>query len=226
MKQFEIDGDLDRSWIVTLMAEGLDTYSILKNYEVTEDIISDCTDLFDKEVLLQGFNFSEKFIKQSLENEYFDEEDLQKLSMTSYSTLSSQFLQDFKEKLNWTKIIIYLSTQTNSFSKYLEIINDNNLWSLISANDLPIEFVREHKDKLDWQLLSMTKCFSDEEKQEFSDLIVETKRELTDEELESFGSFNVMTDYQKDYSVDDIADLIDKYMSENNKDFYINIDNK
>jgi len=226
MKQFEIDGDLDRSWIVTLMAEGLDTYSILKNYEVTEDIISDCTDLFDKEVLLQGFNFSEKFIKQSLENEYFDEEDLQKLSMTSYSTLSSQFLQDFKEKLNWTKIIIYLSTQTNSFSKYLEIINDNNLWSLISANDLPIEFVREHKDKLDWQLLSMTKCFSDEEKQEFSDLIVETKRELTDEELESFGSFNVMIDYQKDYSVDDIADLIDKYMSENNKDFYINIDNK
>lgn len=225
MKQFEIKGDLDRSWIVTLMAEGLDTYQILKNYDITEDTIEQCPDLFEKEVLLQGFNFSEKFIRQSLENEYFSQEDLQKLSMTSYSTLSNEFIQDYKEKLNWTKIIIYLSTQTNSFSKYLEIINENNLWSLISANELPTEFIREHKDKLDWSLLSMVKCFTDEEKQEFSEFIVETKRELTEEELKSFGGINPVTDYEKNYSVDEIADLIDKYMSENNKDFYINIDN-
>lgn len=224
MEKFQIEGEIDREWIITLMAEGFDTYQILKNYKITEKIIEESKDLLDKEVLLRGFDFSEDFIRNSLQDKFFCLEDLKNLTMTTYSSISEEFIQEFKEDINWQKIIIYLATQTNSFNKYLEIISENNLWSLISANDLPTDFIREHKDKLDWTLLSMTKCFSDEEKVEFSEFIVETKRELTDEELESFSTFDVVNDYERDFSVDEIADLIDKYMSENNKDFYINID--
>ncbi len=223
MEKIQIDGDLDRSWIITLMAEGLDTYEIIKNYEISEESLLDSLDLLDKEVLLQGLNLSEKFIRRAIEIEYLDMIDLQNLSMLTYAELSDSFISDYKEHLNWTKIIIYLSTQTNHFSKYLDVIEEKNLWSLISANDLPVFFIREHKEKLDWSLLSMTKCFTEEEKEEFSDLIVETKRELTDEELKSFGGFNVNLDYEKDFSVDEIADLIDKYMSDNNANFTVNL---
>lgn len=225
MNKIQIDGDLDRSWIITLMSEGLDTYQILRNYELTEETIMDSADLLDKEVLLQGFDFSEDFIKRSLECDYFTSEDLHSLSMNTYSKLSDDFIQEYKEILNWQKIIIYLSTQTNSFSKYLDIIRENNLWSLISANDLPIDFIRQHKEQLDWQLLSLVKCFTEEEKEEFGNYIVITKGELTDEQSQSFGSFNVIPDLNKDYSVDEIADLIDKYMSESNSNFTISIRN-
>ena len=72
----------------------------------------------------------------------------------------------------------------------------------------------------------MTKCFTEGEKLEFSDFIINTKGELSEEQLKSFGSINFVPEFEKQFSVDEIADLIDKYMSENNKDFYINIDKK
>lgn len=224
MNKIQIDGELDRTWIITLMSEGLDTYQILRNYDVTEQTIMDSADLLDKDVLLQGFDFSEDFIRKSIEIDYFTSEDLYSLSMKTYSKLSDDFIQEYKETLNWQKIIIYLTTQTDSFSKYLDIIRENNLWSLISANDLPIEFIRQNKNDLDWQLLSLVKCFTEEEKEEFGNYIVITKGELTDEQSESFKGFSIVPDFEKTYSVDEIADLIDKYMSENNNDFYINIE--
>jgi hypothetical protein len=221
MQKIEIDGDLDRSWVISLLAEGYDTYQILKNYQITEELISDCADLFDKEILLQGFNFSENFIRTSLENQYFTVSDIKNLNMKSYALLSSNFIQEYSDLLNWNRILVYLSTQTNSFINYISIIEEKNLWSLISANDLPIDFIKQYKEKLDWNLLSMIKCFTEEEKQEFSDYIIETKKDIVNEELNTFSQ---ISDLEKDYSVDEISDLIEKYMSDNNKYFYLNIE--
>jgi hypothetical protein len=69
-------------------------------------------------------------------------------------------------------MILYISTQSDTFDDYIKIIENNNLWSLISANDLPIDFIRDYKDKLDWKLLSIVKNFSDNEKLEFIDYII------------------------------------------------------
>jgi hypothetical protein len=220
MQKIEIDGDLDRSWVISLLAEGYDTYQILKNYQITEELISDCTDLFDKEVLMQGFTFSEYFIRRALDSGYFSDIDLKNLNMNTYSFLTSNFIEDFSHLLNWNRFIVYLTTKTNNFTNYISIIEEKQLWGLISANDLPIDFIRQYKEKLDWNLLSMIKCFTDEEKQEFSDYIVENKKDIINEEF----IISEIQDLEKDYSVDEIADLIEKYMSDNNKSFYINIE--
>jgi hypothetical protein len=220
MQKIEIDGDLDRSWVISLLAEGYDTYQILKNYQITEELISDCTDLFNKEVLMQGFTFSEYFIRRALDSGYFSDIDLKNLNMNTYSFLTSNFIEDFSHLLNWNRFIVYLTTKTNNFTNYISIIEEKQLWSLISANDLPIDFIRQYKEKLDWNLLSMIKCFTDEEKQEFSDYIVENKKDIINEEF----IISEIQDFEKDYSVDEIADLIEKYMSDNNKSFYINIE--
>ena len=220
MQKIEIDGDLDRSWVISLLAEGYDTYQILKNYQITEELISDCTDLFDKEVLMQGFTFSEYFIRRALDSGYFSDMDLKNLNMNTYSFLTSNFIEDFSHLLNWNRFIVYLTTKTNNFTNYISIIEEKQLWGLISANDLPIDFIRQYKEKLDWNLLSMIKCFTDEEKQEFSDYIVENKKDMINEEF----IISEIQDLEIDYSVDEIADLIEKYMSDNNKSFYINIE--
>lgn len=202
--------ELDRLWIASLLAEGYNTYDIVKDYSLTEDVILDSFDLLDKEVLIQGLNFSEDFLEKAIDCEYFTIKDLENLSMTTYSNLSKNFLEKHKEDLNWTKLLIWVSTQTDSFADYVEIIQENNLWDLISANDLPIDFIRQYKDKLNWNFVSVIKEFSDEERLEFTDYLVETKRELTDEELENFGSITpYFSQSTNELSVDDISELID-----------------
>ena len=41
-------------------------------------------------------------------------------------------------------MIIYLSACDKDVSIYADIIEKNNLWKVISANDLPIDFIRKH----------------------------------------------------------------------------------
>jgi hypothetical protein len=209
MEKIEINGELDRMWIISLMAEGFDTYEIVKNYNLSEELILDSTDLLDKEVLIQGLNFSEDFLDKAINCEYFSKEDLNNLSMTTYSNLSKNFLQKYKEELNWAKLLLYVSTQTDSFGEYVEIIEENNLWELISANNLPIDFIRDYKEKLNWDFLSVIKEFTDEEKLEFADYIVETKRETPDDDLNEFKS--IIPNFREELSVDDISELIEKF---------------
>jgi hypothetical protein len=172
MEKIEIEGKLDRSWVIELLSSGYETYDIVRNYELSEDTILECTDLLDKEVLIQGLNFSEDFVTKSIEMEYLNIEDIVELSMTTYSNLSDEFITKYKENINWDRMILYISTQSDSFDNHTKVIEDKNLWSVISANDLSIDFIRQWKDKLDWSYLSMVKCFTDEEIEEFSDYII------------------------------------------------------
>jgi hypothetical protein len=172
MNKIEIEGKLDRGWVIELMANGYTTYDIATNYELTEDTILESTDFLDKEVLIQGLNFSEEFITKAIDIEYFTIDDIYELSMTTYSNLSDEFIKKYKENINWDRMILYISTQSDSFEDHTKVIEDKNLWSVISANDLSIDFIRQWKDKLDWSYLSMVKCFTDEEKEEFTDYIL------------------------------------------------------
>ena len=172
MNKIEIEGKIDRAWIIELLANGYETYDIAINYELSEATILECTELLDKKVLIQGLNFSEEFVTKALELEYLDIEDISELSMTTYSNLSEEFINKYRENINWDRMIIYLSTQSDSFDSHTKVISDKNLWSVISANDLEIDFIRTWKDKLDWSYLSLVKSFTDDEKIEFSNYIV------------------------------------------------------
>ena len=122
MNKIEIEGKLDRSWIVELMANGYNTYDIATNYELTEDTILECFDLLDKNILLQGLNFSEEFITKAIEIEYLDINDIYELSMTTYSNLSDDFISTYKENINWDRMILYISTQSDSFDNHTKVI--------------------------------------------------------------------------------------------------------
>lgn len=211
MNKIEIEGKLDRSWIVELMANGYNTYDIATNYELTEDTILECFDLLDKNILLQGLNFSEEFITKAIEIEYLDINDIYELSMTTYSNLSDDFISTYKENINWDRMILYISTQSDSFDNHTKVIEDKNLWSVISANDLSIDFIRQWKNKLDWSYLSMVKCFTDEEKLEFVDYILTPVQQELPGDLIDTDSFKV-TDKMSEEELENLIEEISKHV--------------
>jgi len=214
MNKIEIDGKLDRSWVVELMASGYTTYDIAVNYSLTEDVILECFDLLDKEVLIQGLNFSEDFINKAIENQHFTSDDIKELSMTTYSNLSDEFISKYKESINWDRMILYISTQSNSFDKHTNVIEDKDLWSVISANDLSIDFIRQWKDKLDWSYLSMVKDFTDDEKKEFEDYILTpVQKELPGELIntDDLKFSDKMSEEELEELINEISKHVGKY---------------
>ena len=211
MNKIEIEGKLDRSWIVELMANGYNTYDIATNYELTEDTILECSDILDKNILLQGLNFSEEFITKAIEIEYLDINDIYELGMTTYSNLSDDFISTYKENINWDRMILYISTQSDSFDNHTKVIEDKNLWSVISANDLSIDFIRQWKNKLDWSYLSMVKCFTDEEKEEFVDYILTPVQQELPGDLIDTDSFKV-TDKMSEEELENLIEEISKHV--------------
>ena len=211
MNKIEIEGKLDRSWVVELMANGYNTYDIATNYELTEDTILECSDLLDKNILLQGLNFSEDFITKAIEIEYLDINDIYELGMTTYSNLSDDFISTYKENINWDRMILYISTQSDSFDNHTKVIEDKNLWSVISANDLSIDFIRQWKNKLDWSYLSMVKCFTDEEKLEFTDYILTPVQQELPGDLIDTDSFKV-TDKMSEEELENLIEEISKHV--------------
>ena len=214
MIKIDIDGKLDRGWVLELLSNGYTTYDIASNYELLEDTILECTDLLDKEVLIQGLSFSEDFVSKAIEIEYLDIKDIYELSMKTYSNLSDEFITKYKENINWDRMILYISTQSDSFDKHTNVIEDKDLWSIISANDLSIDFIRQWKDKLNWSYLSMVKCFTDEEKSEFSDYILTpVQKEITEEFIntDDLKFSDKMSDEELENLIEEISKHVGKY---------------
>jgi hypothetical protein len=179
-------------------------YSFLSNYSVSEDFILENKGYFEKNIIfLSPMQLSGKFVIEAIDTGYFSAEDIKELNMQTYSGFSSEFISEYREYINWNRMIMYMSTQLDNFDDYIKIIEDENLWGLISANDLPIDFIRDWKHRLDWTFLSIVKNFTDEEKLEFSDYIVIPDGVSTDEPLASgdLGFLDKMTD-------DELEDLI------------------
>jgi hypothetical protein len=212
MNRIEIEGKLDKDWVNSLLAEGYSTYDIINNYELTEDTILECNYLLNKNILIQGLSFTEDFINKAIEIEYFNLEDIYDLNMTTYSNLSSDFILNHKEYINWNRMILYLSTQSDSFEEHIDIINDKNLWQIISANDLPLDFIRQWKDKLDWSLLSMVKNFTDDEKEEFLDYILTpVQSEIKDESFIDSSNFKFIEKMTNE-ELEDLINEISKHI--------------
>lgn len=155
------------------------TEHVLNNYELPEDFIlkwGNGTDEFkgiDKKFVISMLSLSQDFIYAALTNEYIQIEDIRDLNMRTYSNLDSNFIDEFSDFINWERMILYLSSseRIENVQELKWVIDKFNLWKLISANDLPIDFIRENKEKFDWRILSIVNYFTEDERIEFGDFI-------------------------------------------------------
>lgn len=155
------------------------TEHVLTNYELPEDFIlkwgngdSEFKGI-DKKIVVSMLSLSQEFIYAALTNEYLDVEDIRELNMRTYSNLESNFIDEFSEYINWERMILYLSSseKIDNIQDLKWVIEKFNLWKLISANELPIEFIRENKEKFDWRILTIVNCFTENEIKEFDNFI-------------------------------------------------------
>ena len=153
---------------------------VLTNYEVPEDFIlkwgpgdSEFNGI-DKSLVISIMNLSEDFIKAALISEYFNLDDIYELNMITYSGLSEEFINEYENYINWSRMILYLSSsdKIENIEKFESIIEKHNLWNLISANPLPIDFIRKNKENIDWKIASIVNKFTEDERVEFNDLII------------------------------------------------------
>lgn len=152
---------------------------VLSNYELPEEFIlkhgpsdSEFGGL-DKRIVMNIMALSQDFIYSALTTEYLLIEDISQLNMRTYSNLDPKFIDEFSEYINWERMILYLSSseKLDNIDEIEWLIEKFNLWHLISANELPVDFIRKNKQKFDWRILSIVNCFSDDEKLEFEEFI-------------------------------------------------------
>lgn len=203
---------IDRLLVYSLLSEGHDTYYIISNYVLDEDTILDCYEDLDKNLIIQDLDLSESFINKSIEIKYLNEHDIKNLNMKTYSNLSEDFIKKYKHYINWSRMILYhilyKECDINIFTKYINIIVKENLWDIVSSCDgLPIEFIRIWKHKLNWKILSFIINFTEEERIEFDDFLI-NKQNFTEEEKIEFNE-----EYKDDISIDVIANLINKSLT-------------
>ena len=150
---------------------------VLTHYIIPESYVLENPSQIDCEHYIRSHHVSEDFIRKALEIEYLSVDNLKTLSMTTLSHLSKEFIQEYSEFIDWNKMMLYLSCSDDmiNFEDYILIIDSCNLWSIISANSLPIEFVREYKHKLDWRVLTITQPFTPEQCMEFEDYLSKTE---------------------------------------------------
>lgn len=209
MKQFEFEV-VDKMAVIRLIAEGLYTYDIITNYKISEDVIFDAWEFLDKEVILQGCDFSQDMVKKLIESNYLEREDIKYLSVGTYINFSKDFISEYKDNIKWDRMIMYIATQSDTFDEYIDIIEQNDIWRYISANNLSIDFIRKCKDKLDWRYLSMVKDFTDEEKQEFSEYIIVNENKI---------EMNSVIDKPEIKIDEELINKISKYYESNNWKF-------
>jgi len=222
----------EESLLKRIEEEGL--ISVLQSYDVPESFIlkwgppSPEFDGFSKSIIISISNLSENFIKEAIEIDWFDLEDISDLNMKTYSNLSDKFIRIYEKWINWERMVLYLcsSEKIEDISKYEWIIEKYNLWRLISANELPIDFVRKNKDKLDWRIVSIINDFSDGEKEEFVDEIPNYKEEW-DKLTKESDNFTTMPESIKstNLSIKDIRKMINNVNeeeSEHEKRFEVN----
>lgn len=195
--------DLDKMWIYSFLAEEYSTYDIIKAYDLSDELLMECCDVLDKEVIKQ-INLSEEVVNHYINNGIFSIDDLEELTMITYSNLSDSFISKYKENINWKSIITYVSCTESDFTKWVDVIDEHNLWNLISANDLPIDFIRNWKDKLDWSILSIVKCFTEDEINEFEEYYNSGV-----EQHKSKSKISTIT--KQELTSDDIIDLLNNY---------------
>ncbi len=139
---------------------------------------------FSGKVIIDSKVLSENFIVESLSIGLIEKEDIYNLNMGTYTNLSEVFIKLYSDNINWERMLLYLVSSDKvvditNFEKYIE---KYLLWNIISAENLPMDFIRKYKEKLDWRILAIIKDFDKEETMEFYNEIPKSLNKFQKEE--------------------------------------------
>lgn len=146
-------------------------------YEISEEIITSLVEdpsFVGKEYLIPVFTCSQNLVKILLEKEFLKTNDLQYLTLNTYFNFDKDFITEYQDHLNWNKIILRKANVTGlvSFNKLeRQKIEELNLWDLASSFQLEKKFIKRNRQLLNWEIISITNDFKEEELSDYPELI-------------------------------------------------------
>lgn len=209
-----------------MLVEHLQQYGILQlvtDFDVDESLLYSLKDNYTKKEFTQllksgKYIVSESMIEQMIQDEFLEEEDINEMSMNIYQNFTKDFIEKYKENINWQRLMVFLSCSEDiDYEKFIDIIKEKDLWNTISCNQLDKDFIRKYKDELNWNLVSIVNHFSEDELEEFKDHIVERKyvdqdgNQISLSEIENIIK-NMTTDKEKQNIIEKMSEKM-KHLS-------------
>lgn len=141
--------------------------------EIIDDIL-----VLDQYYLLHSiipvYTFELDTIKILINKGHIELSELKYLSLNTYFNMDKSFITEYQDYLNWNKIILRKANVNGLVSfNVLEKkkINELNLWDLASSFQLEKKFIKKNRQKLNWEIISITNDFSNEELSDYPELI-------------------------------------------------------
>lgn len=141
--------------------------------EIIDDIL-----VLDQYYLLHSitpvYTFELDTVKALIAKGHLELEELQYLTLNTYFNFDKDFITEYQDHLNWNKIILRKANVTGLVSfNVLEKkkINELNLWDLASSFQLEKKFIKRNRELLNWEIISITNDFKEEELSDYPELI-------------------------------------------------------
>ena len=151
--------------------------NFFEEYEVSDELLSLIIEeetFANKGYLVPIFTFSQEMVQKLLDKEYLKVSDLQYLTLNTYINFNKDFINEFQDHLNWNKIISRKANVTGLVSfNVLEKnkINELELWDLASSFQLEKKFIKKNREKLNWDIISITNDFTYDELSDYPELV-------------------------------------------------------
>lgn len=141
--------------------------------EIIDDIL-----VLDQNYLLHSitpvYTFELDTVKALIAKGHLELEELRYLTLNTYFNFDKDFITEYQDHLNWNKIILRKANVNGlvSFNKLeRQKIEELNLWDLASSFQLEKKFIKRNRQFLNWEIISITNDFKQEELSDYPELI-------------------------------------------------------
>ncbi len=209
--------------IINLLME--DARSILCKYDFSDEYKFEYRNYIHKNIMLET-DLGEDLFNKLMDFGYLTNEDVKSLTTKTYSNISKERLETLYEFIDWNKYILILVNDIDiNVDKLFEVsknINHKTFWNILSTISLPIDFLKEYKDRINWGIFFTTNTITNDIMLEFSDIFAEN--ESGEPYLSGFGKLkeddylNYLneTNSLAEIKVDDIEDIINNNINNSN----------
>lgn len=124
---------------------------------------------FRDKIYWKEFTRYSSSMNEEIARYFIDFIDWSSISYKKY--LSDQFIADYADKIKWGILLKYRRVDDEFLEKFVHLINDEGLWDMIAKNQkITTEFVKKHKDKLNYMFLAMNLNFTYYWRKKFKEL--------------------------------------------------------
>lgn len=150
----------------------------LQNFIIDDELLFKYRTIIGVGNMLE-LNISSELFNNLINCEFLLPENVADMNTTSYMNFTDKQVKEYSEYLNWNKYILVLINKQEFDSNILYDVSkdivDDRYWEILSTISLPIDFLKEYKEKIKWDIFFSTNIINDTIIKEFGDIFEESE---------------------------------------------------